>query len=151
MARASTESPRLFFLGSTNCAITLLTLTKLTTAGVLFPRLYLGGGPDCGPAHREQRRAAASRRTLRRNETENGVTMATTARLTPEESKVRGQGQREATPRGAMANLSERPADYDPVARLMWQGETPPERPALAALHAACSPIPSPSIAATRS
>jgi len=32
-----TESPRLFFLGSTNCAITLLTLTKVTTAGVLFP------------------------------------------------------------------------------------------------------------------
>lgn len=33
----STESPRLFFLGSTNCLITLLTLTKLTTAGALFP------------------------------------------------------------------------------------------------------------------
>jgi hypothetical protein len=32
-----TESPRLFFLGSTNCAITLLTLTRVTTAGVLFP------------------------------------------------------------------------------------------------------------------
>jgi hypothetical protein len=32
----STESPRLFFLGSTNCAITLLTLTKVTTAGALF-------------------------------------------------------------------------------------------------------------------
>ena len=50
--------------------------------------------------------------------------MDTTARLTPEESKVRGQGLREATPRGAMANLSERPAGYDPVARLMWQGES---------------------------
>ena len=37
----STESPRLFFLGSTNCAITLLTLTKLTTAGVLFPGCIL--------------------------------------------------------------------------------------------------------------
>jgi hypothetical protein len=36
-----TESPRLFFLGSTNCAITLLTLTKLTTAGVLFPGCIL--------------------------------------------------------------------------------------------------------------
>jgi hypothetical protein len=35
------ESPRLFFLGSTNCAITLLTLTKLTTAGVLFPGCIL--------------------------------------------------------------------------------------------------------------
>jgi hypothetical protein len=33
----STESPRLFFLGSMNCAITVLTLTTLTTAGVLFP------------------------------------------------------------------------------------------------------------------
>jgi hypothetical protein len=37
----STESPRLFFLGSANCAITLLTLTKLTTAGVLFPGCIL--------------------------------------------------------------------------------------------------------------
>jgi hypothetical protein len=37
----STESPRLFFLGSTNCAITLLTLTKLTTAGALFPGCIL--------------------------------------------------------------------------------------------------------------
>jgi hypothetical protein len=37
----STESPRLFFLGSLNCAITVLTLTKLTTAGVLFPGCIL--------------------------------------------------------------------------------------------------------------
>ena len=37
----STESPRLFFLGSTNCAITVLTLTKVTTAGVLFPGCIL--------------------------------------------------------------------------------------------------------------
>jgi hypothetical protein len=37
----TTESPRLFFLGSTNCAITLLTLTRLTTAGVLFPGCIL--------------------------------------------------------------------------------------------------------------
>jgi hypothetical protein len=36
-----TESPRLFFLGSTNCAITLLTLTKLTTAAALFPGCIL--------------------------------------------------------------------------------------------------------------
>lgn len=50
--------------------------------------------------------------------------METTARLTPEESKDRGRAQREATPRGAMATLIERPSDYDPVARLMWQGET---------------------------
>jgi hypothetical protein len=37
----STESPRLFFLGSLNCAITVLTLSKLTTAGVLFPGCIL--------------------------------------------------------------------------------------------------------------
>jgi hypothetical protein len=37
----STESPRLFFLGSMNCAITVLTLTTLTTAGVLFPGCIL--------------------------------------------------------------------------------------------------------------
>jgi hypothetical protein len=37
----STESPRLFFLGSTNCAITVLTLTRVTTAGVLFPGCIL--------------------------------------------------------------------------------------------------------------
>jgi uncharacterized protein (DUF2252 family) len=50
--------------------------------------------------------------------------MDTTAPLTPDESKTRGQAQREAAPRGAMAKVSERPADYDPVTRLMWQGET---------------------------
>ncbi len=32
----ATESPRLFFLGFLNCAITLLTLKHFTTAGVLF-------------------------------------------------------------------------------------------------------------------
>jgi hypothetical protein len=37
----STESPRLFFLGSANCAITVLTLAKLTTAGALFPGCIL--------------------------------------------------------------------------------------------------------------
>ncbi|MGB8196489.1 MAG: hypothetical protein WCF25_05740 [Acidimicrobiales bacterium] len=37
----STESPRLFFLGSANCAITVLTLTKVTTAGALFPGCIL--------------------------------------------------------------------------------------------------------------
>ena len=37
----STESPRLFFMGSANCAITVLTLTKVTTAGVLFPGCIL--------------------------------------------------------------------------------------------------------------
>lgn len=50
--------------------------------------------------------------------------METTGRLTPEENKSHGQAQREMTPRGAMATVSERPADYDPVARLMWQGES---------------------------
>ena len=50
--------------------------------------------------------------------------MATTTRLTPEESKSRGRAQRETTPRSAMATLRERPADYDPVARLLWQGES---------------------------
>jgi hypothetical protein len=37
----SSETPWLFFLGSANCAITLLTLTKLTTAGALFPGCIL--------------------------------------------------------------------------------------------------------------
>jgi hypothetical protein len=37
----STESPKLFFLGSTNCAITLLTLSQLTTAGAIFPGCIL--------------------------------------------------------------------------------------------------------------
>jgi uncharacterized protein (DUF2252 family) len=50
--------------------------------------------------------------------------MNATAPLTPDESKSRGQAQREATPRGAMAKVSVRPADYDPVARLTWQGES---------------------------
>jgi uncharacterized protein (DUF2252 family) len=50
--------------------------------------------------------------------------MNATAPLTPEDSKTRGQAQREATPRGAMAKVSGRPVGYDPVARLMWQGES---------------------------
>jgi len=50
--------------------------------------------------------------------------MATTTRLTPEECKKRGQNQREKAPRGAMAKVSDRPEGYDPVARLMWQGES---------------------------
>jgi uncharacterized protein (DUF2252 family) len=50
------------------------------------------------------------------------VTMATTAPLTPEENRTRGRAQREASPRGALAKLRERPADFDPVARLLWQG-----------------------------
>jgi uncharacterized protein (DUF2252 family) len=50
--------------------------------------------------------------------------MATAAPLTPEENKARGRAQRDATPRGVMAILRDRPADYDPVARLVWQGES---------------------------
>lgn len=50
--------------------------------------------------------------------------MATTALLTPEENKVLGRAQRDATPRGVMAKLPDRPTDYDPVARLVWQGES---------------------------
>jgi hypothetical protein len=37
----STESPRVFFMGFMNCAITLLTLKTMTTAGVLFPGAIL--------------------------------------------------------------------------------------------------------------
>ena len=37
----STESPRLFVLGASNCAITLLTLKVFSTAGALFPGCVL--------------------------------------------------------------------------------------------------------------
>jgi uncharacterized protein (DUF2252 family) len=50
--------------------------------------------------------------------------MAPTARLTPKEGKDSGRALREAAPRGGLAKVSDRPADYDPVARLQWQGET---------------------------
>jgi uncharacterized protein (DUF2252 family) len=50
--------------------------------------------------------------------------MASTRPPTPQERKTHGQAQRDATPRGALAKLSDRPSDYDPVARLMWQGES---------------------------
>ena len=50
--------------------------------------------------------------------------MAATTPPTPEERKNEGQGQRDAVPRGALAKLSARPAEYDPVARLMWQGQS---------------------------
>src|SRR5580658_5318358 len=59
--------------------------------------------------------------------------MAASTPPTPEERKNDGQAQRDATPRGAMAKLSDRPADYDPVARLIWQGET--RRPDLLSLR----------------
>lgn len=36
-----TESPRVFLMGVLNCAITLMTLRHLTTAGVLFPGCIL--------------------------------------------------------------------------------------------------------------
>jgi len=35
-----------------------------------------------------------------------------------------GRAHRERTPRATLATLAERPASYDPVARLMWQGES---------------------------
>jgi uncharacterized protein (DUF2252 family) len=59
--------------------------------------------------------------------------MASTTPLSAHERKNDGQSQRDATPRGAMAKLSERPADYDPVARLMWQGVS--RRPDLLSLR----------------
>lgn len=37
------ESPRLFFLGAINCALTLMTLHHLTTAGVIFPGCIMIG------------------------------------------------------------------------------------------------------------
>ena len=37
----TTESPRAFFLGFVNCAITLFTLKHITTAGALFPGCIL--------------------------------------------------------------------------------------------------------------
>jgi uncharacterized protein (DUF2252 family) len=50
--------------------------------------------------------------------------MTTTQPLSPEENKARGRAQRDTVARGAMAKLRDRPADYDPVARLVWQGES---------------------------
>ena len=38
-----TESPGVFFLGTINCVLTLLTLKHLTTAGVLFPGCVMIG------------------------------------------------------------------------------------------------------------
>jgi uncharacterized protein (DUF2252 family) len=59
--------------------------------------------------------------------------MAAATPPTPQERKDEGQAQRDATPRGALAKLSARPSDYDPVARLMWQGES--RRPDLLGLR----------------
>lgn len=39
------------------------------------------------------------------------------------ESAARGRALRERFPRRSLATLSDRPTDYDPVARLEWQGE----------------------------
>jgi hypothetical protein len=63
----STESPGVFFLGSMNCAITLLTLNAFTTAGVLFPGCVLVGDlilgvlivSRAGPRLRGERSGAA--------------------------------------------------------------------------------------------
>jgi hypothetical protein len=63
-----TESSGIFFLGTINCAITLLTLRHLTTAGVLFPGCVLIGdlimavliSTRIGPRRREKRFGAAN-------------------------------------------------------------------------------------------
>lgn len=52
------------------------------------------------------------------------MTMATTSLPTPEEAKTRGQAARELVPRKSLATLAPRPDSYDPVARLLWQGES---------------------------
>jgi hypothetical protein len=43
---------------------------------------------------------------------------------TAQESRDEGRGARTTTPRRALAEVPERPSDYDPVARLLWQGES---------------------------
>lgn len=63
-----TESPGVFFLGTINCVLTLLTLKHLTTAGVLFPGCVLIGdliialliSSRIGPRFRSARAGAAS-------------------------------------------------------------------------------------------
>jgi uncharacterized protein (DUF2252 family) len=37
---------------------------------------------------------------------------------------ARGRAQRDVTPRATLATLAPRPGDYDPITRLIWQGET---------------------------
>ncbi len=48
---------------------------------------------------------------------------AVVARSALDERWSRGRQERAATPRSALATLAPRPASYDPVARLRWQGE----------------------------
>lgn len=51
--------------------------------------------------------------------------MTTSSSLpSPEERYAFGRAQREKLPRAELATLAPRPADYDPVARLIWQGES---------------------------
>ncbi|MEO9180423.1 MAG: DUF2252 domain-containing protein [Acidimicrobiales bacterium] len=50
--------------------------------------------------------------------------MATPSPTSPDEAKKRGQSARELAPRKSLATLAPRPDSYDPVARLMWQGES---------------------------
>ncbi len=52
------------------------------------------------------------------------MTMATTSPPSPGEAKTRGRSARELVPRKSLATLASRPNSYDPVARLMWQGES---------------------------
>jgi uncharacterized protein (DUF2252 family) len=42
----------------------------------------------------------------------------------PDEAKTRGRALREQHPRSSLAALADRPATYDAVSRLMWQGES---------------------------
>jgi uncharacterized protein (DUF2252 family) len=42
----------------------------------------------------------------------------------PDGAKARGRALREQSPRGSLGALADRPASYDPVSRLMWQGES---------------------------
>jgi hypothetical protein len=63
----STESSGVFFLGTINCVLTLLTLNAFTTAGVLFPGCVLVGDlilgilivSRAGPRLRGERSGAA--------------------------------------------------------------------------------------------
>jgi|SRR5579872_4857112 len=43
---------------------------------------------------------------------------------TAEEGRATGREIRSVTPRRALAEVARRPSDYDPVARLIWQGES---------------------------
>jgi uncharacterized protein (DUF2252 family) len=50
--------------------------------------------------------------------------MTTPAMPSLEDRLAAGQAMRERYPRSSLATLGDRPTDYDPVARLIWQGES---------------------------